>query len=1137
MNQIDLKTTALLSTGMARPEADPSQLSAELPSVLEAEFGAAWEGLDDSLSRRRWLQLMGASLALGAASTGCRYQEEKIAPYAFRPQNRIPGIPVKYATSLNFAGAAQPLEATSYDGRPIKLDGNRLHPDSLGASDAWTQARILELYDPERLRSPMRRQGDHWAEASSADFWQAWRELLNDNLSSVAILSEPLVSPSLNRLKSQFEARGGQWFTFTSIADDNARAGMRLALGQVGRPQYHLDKAKVVVSLEADPLKFDPAAVRNHRKFIEGRAVDQGQMSRWYVVEAANSLTGCNADHRLSLPSSQIASFLGSLAAEVSRRQPGDAVNKNLPYRQKLLQAMAQDLRDHAGQGLVLVGESQPPSVHAAALRLNAELNNLGTTLTLTPVLDSDRPGTHESLRQLQAAVRSGEVKTLLMLGGNPVFDAPADLAFAETLAAVGRKIHASCQRNETSLLCDWVYPLAHPLEVWGDGLAADGSHCLAQPLIAPLFGGQSELEVLANVLGSPTADGLAIVQETARPLLSGDFETAWNRAVHDGFIAGSQPQPLEIQLGSVEFPSADEAWTRSWDGGPLEVIFTPSAGIYDGRFANNAWLQELPDFVTKLTWENAALVSPETAEKLGLKQDTLVDFSIGGQTIRLPVHVQPGQARGTMAVAFGYGRTAAGRVGGDQAAGVPSAGTAVHSFRSTDHWHWVNGATVTARGPFYRLACTQEKWTIDATGRDEIQRRMLIDPEHGIRSRMIREGSFESYSEFLKKHPSADAHGTPIQEHGSRAKPESGVAQFGAVSAPPAAASIAFLPVLNSSLPVLNPAVGSAAPLEDPSHSQAADHSPQWPENFHMHHELFDLTPGVREQYKQTDPTLKNVWGMSIDLSKCSGCNACVIACQAENNIPVVGREQILRHRQMHWMRIDSYFGGNLYNREAAASDDRMMVHQPVTCQHCENAPCETVCPVAATTHSTEGLNDMVYNRCIGTRYCGNNCPYKVRRFNYFNYTDAATFLKYPNADQLSPGARAVQNMMMNPEVTIRSRGVMEKCTYCVQRIQNTKIAAKNQQREIGANEITSACQDVCPTQAIKFGDLNHPQSEVRAAHHNPRAYVLLEELNNYPRTRYLSRVRNPHPALVDWDDRHGLNHAVESPAAEKSA
>jgi molybdopterin-containing oxidoreductase family iron-sulfur binding subunit len=533
----------------------------------------------------------------------------------------------------------------------------------------------------------------------------------------------------------------------------------------------------------------------------------------------------------------------------------------------------------------------------------------------------------------------------------------------------------------------------------------------------------------------------------------------------------------------------------------------------------------ELPNFFTKIAWDNVACVSPRTAEQLGLAQGMLVTLKIGSAEQQLPINIQPGQADGSIGVDVGYGRTAAGRVGGDAAGGIASVGRDVSGLRAVDRWLVADGLTseaVISSRTKYRLATVQEPWTIDKTGRDEIQARMFsdYDKKEAKRSGLLREGSLDSYQEFLERHPiealeSADS--KPVKSAGVT----NAVAVAGVL---PIVNQVAFVPE------------GAAAEEQHDDHAHG-EHQPAWPEAFHMHHALFDITPGSRLDYTQENPAHVNMWGKSIDLNKCIGCNACVVACQSENNVPVVGKDDVWRGREMHWIRIDRYYGDNLYTRDAI-DDDKVMIQQPVACHHCENAPCETVCPVAATVHSSEGLNDMVYNRCIGTRYCGNNCPYKVRRFNYFNYTDAVTFLKYPGADKSTPGDRNIQNLMMNPEVTVRSRGVMEKCTYCVQRIQNTKIQAKNEHRPIGPNEITTACQDACPTQAIKFGDLNNVASDVAKAHANPRAYSMLEELNNRPRTQYLARVRNPHEALRDVDDRDSVSklHAAQGADGHES-
>ncbi|MEZ6096077.1 MAG: 4Fe-4S dicluster domain-containing protein [Pirellulaceae bacterium] len=1088
--------------------------SPEMQKVIEEEFGTAMEGV----SRRRWLQLMGASLALGAAA-GCRFQPEKIVPYAFRPQNRIPGTPVRYATLIELDGFAQPVEALSFDGRPIKLDGNRMHPmtknlseNSPGTSSAFTQNRILDLYDPDRLRSPLKQvSGGNFEESNWGDFIAALRGLLGGNdLKSVAVLAEPSASPSLHKLREQFESRGGTWTTFAPLGDDNTREGSRLAFGKVVRSHYAFDKAKVVVCLDADPLHFDGAAMKHSREFAAARDVEHiDEMNRLYCVESDNSITGSSADHRMSLPSSKIGSFLGSLAAEVEKWLAGNGkLEPTAKYRSKLLIAMASDLVENKGAGMVIVGERQPPEVHAAAHKLNDLLGNNGSTITFSSPIDAERSGMMAGLRDLTSGLASKKFTSLVILGGNPVYDAPADLKLSDAISACENSIHLSYYANETSKFCNWVFNVSHPLESWGDGLSYDGTWCLAQPLVSPLFEGRSAIEVLASAMSDADVDGQTIVAANAKEKFG---ESGWTTALHNGFFMDSAGEAVSVSLETIEFPGDDGKWRDEWDGKLVEMVFTPSRSVYDGRFANSGWMQELPDFVTKITWDNAALVSPETAEKLGLKQDRLYPFSFNGDDVTLPVHIQPGQAKGSIAIAIGYGRTAAGAIGGHRDKNIAPVGFDVATLRNSENWYINESVEVTKNsGTSYPLAVVQENWAIDSVGREEIQRRMFVDPADGTRSNLIREGSFDSFKDFQSKQ---DSHG---DDHG-----DSHASTLGRTVKQVAATGTA-LPIINAVFRQEDGHQGDSH--DDHDHGAADDHGHgeqhNWP-NFHEH-ELFDLTPGVREQYKSSNTENKNSWGMSIDLNKCTGCNSCVIACQSENNIPIVGKDQVYRGREMHWMRIDRYFGNNLYNAEAAESDDKQIVHQPVACHHCENAPCETVCPVAATTHSSEGLNDMVYNRCIGTRYCGNNCPYKVRRFNYLNYSDAVTFVKYPDADRLSKADRALQNLMMNPEVTVRSRGVMEKCSYCVQRIQNVKIVAKGEgNRPIGPNEITTACQDSCPTGAIKFGDINNTESDLHKAHNNPRSYAMLSELNNYPRTKYLARVRNPHPSLMDMDDR----------------
>ena len=1123
-----------------RPVDQQLENSPEFNEAIDRDFGSALESHgDDGFSRRRWLQLMGASLALGGLS-GCRYEEEKIAPFAFRPHDRLPGVPQKFATMTELGGVAVPLLATNYDGRPIKLDGNPKHPDSMGASSAFSQARILEFYDPDRLRLPLVANSLDQMKAKPKFMETTWDDLiascqLPSDMSKVAVLSEPTASPSLLRLQQEFTGKGGQWFSFAAISDDNTRAGSKQAFGTPVRAHYKFDQAAIIVTLDADPLLMDQGGIANAVSFAKGRDAESGKMSRLYSVESQYTTTGAAADHRISVPSTKIAGFAASLAAAVDG---AGEVDKSLPYRERVLAAMASDLAANKGKSIIIAGEKQPAEVHALVHALNEKLGNHGSTITFTKLHDPQRASTLDSIKKLAYALSGGSIEKLIILGGNPVQDAPRELKLNE-LIAKANALHVTTTKNETSLVCAHVSNAAHPLESWKDGFSYDGSVLIGQPLINPLFGGKSEIETLATLLGMEVTDGQAIVQETLK--LEG---AAWKQAVHDGFVQSTLGgEAATASAGAAPEIAADDSWCQPWDEETFEVVFAPSNSVYDGRFANNAWLQELPDLFTKIAWDNVASVSPKTAKALGVTQSgmsgksrtTLMTITLNHETIKIPIAIQPGQANGTIALEIGYGRKSAGRVGGEESLGVDPVGFDVNPIRSANNWlvSPIDKSDANRSGTAFKLALVQEPWTIDKTGRDEIQARMFRDANktESDRSSLIREGSFKSFTEFMSHHPiSHDAH----DSHGSH----------DSASGKPAGKAVpkrSYAVGKNGQLPIVTQVSYLQETHEhgdghgdhaDHGHGHG-DHKPQWPEAFHSHHALFDLTEGSREDYKNVEnngqpTTYTNTWGMSIDLNKCIGCNSCVVSCQAENNVPVVGKDEVWRGREMHWIRIDRYYGDNLYTDDAA-DDDELLIQQPVACHHCENAPCETVCPVAATVHSHEGLNDMVYNRCIGTRYCGNNCPYKVRRFNYLNYSDAVTLLKYPGADKLPAGDRQLQNLMMNPDVTIRSRGVMEKCSYCTQRISNKKILAKVEDREIGANEITTACQDACPTQAIKFGDLHNAESDVAKAHASPRAYAMLKDLNNRPRTKYLARVRNPHEALIDRDDSNSVaGHGV---------
>ncbi|MGE5235251.1 MAG: TAT-variant-translocated molybdopterin oxidoreductase [Acidobacteriota bacterium] len=984
---------------------------ADSPAVQELmarEFPGLEQDLVDPATRRDFLKILGASLGM-VGLTSCRWPKELILPFTSRPEGRDPGVPVQYATVMELGGAAVGLLATSYDGRPIKLEGNPQHPGSLGAAGVFAQASVLELYDPDRSRYVVRREGsreanvgwDEFASFAGAHF-QALRAARGEGL---AVLSEASSSPSLDALKRRFAEAFPEagWFEYEPLSYDAERAGTRMAFGVPVRPRLHFDRTSIIVCLEADPLYSHPDAVRLARGFAGGRRADNGEMNRLYAVEAALSLTGTAADHRLATRSGQVAAVAARLARELgSRGVPlpdplgtmavapfDDGMEKAVA---RFAAAAARDLAGARGTGVVIAGAGQPAEVHAFAHLLNAALGNIGNAVTYLADPEPERPAHVTAIRSLTDAIAAGKVKTLLILGGNPAYDAPADLDFASRLRAVPTSIHLGVFHDETGQACTWHVPRAHYLESWGDARAWDGTVSVQQPLIEALYGGKSSIEMVALACGDPDPNGHAIVRKTLADLRGAvDFDATWRRTLNDGVLAGSSAADasrLTVDADGVAKVVA-ALGGRSVASG-LEAVFIADPSTYDGRFANNAWLQELPDPLSKITWDNAALVSPATAAKLGIRDGDVVAIGSGGRTIEIPACLLPGVADGTVVLPLGYGRTAAGRVG-------DGVGFDTYRLRTSTGMYAIDGVDVSRTGRSHTLATTQDHYAIDTVGFVERGQRI---------GELVREGTLEEFKRdpgFVKK--------------------EGG--------APP------------------------SVPL-----------------------------------FTELSYTGEHQWGMSIDLSACIGCNACTVACQAENNIPVVGRKQVSRGREMHWIRIDRYFSGK--------PETPKVLFQPVACQQCENAPCESVCPVGATMHSDEGLNQMVYNRCVGTRYCSNNCPYKVRRFNFFNY-----FKSVPQ----------VERMVFNPEVTIRARGVMEKCTFCIQRIEAVKIAAKNDRRPIRDGEIVPACAQTCPTQAIVFGDLRDPASRVSRLHRQPRSYGMLAEINTKPRNLYLAKLRNPSP------------------------
>ena len=985
------------------------------------EFDAAPDEGPTTPGRRRFMQLMGASLAL----SGCRFEKDYVLPHTKRPEGLIPGKPLFYATAMELGGVAWGVVAKSYEGRPIKVEGNPKHPGGNGGSNAYQQAATLELYDPDRSLGVAQMKGGR-----KSSSWQEFEAFAKPHFAALkgkggaglAVLAQPSSSETRRDMKRRLLEAFPQakWYEWAPLSNDNDRAGSKLAYGKPHRTHYRMARAAIVVALDADLFGTHPDALNLSRAFASRRDPEKGPMARLYAFESTFSSAGAAADHRVPLRSAQIKALAAYLDATLSPlvSAPGAAQPKpNAPFLSdekvaKVLKALVDDLVKNRGRSVIAAGAGQPPEVHALVHRLNAILGNVGRTVVLS---EDAEPEAATTLEQVQALVKSS-VDTLLVLGGNPAYDAPADVDFKGFLGKVPHAIHLALHEDETSELCEWHLPEAHWLEAWGDARSYNGTICIAQPLIAPLFAGKTASELLAMVNADPVRGGLDLVKRALGSQVAGD--ALWKKVIHDGFVPGSAFKPATPTLSDIKVTVGPESLGGLEVPDQLELVLSQDSKLYDGRYANNGWLQELPDTAGKLTWDNAAFMGPATAKKLGVTDQDVVQLAINGASLSIPVLQVPGLAAGTVQVALGYGRSAAGRIGGSKKEAAPTIGSNSYQLMSTKLRSFGAGLQVKKAGGTYKLATTQDKHSIDELGKEGIAERIPT---------LARSGTYKKF----KKDPEFAKH---VVHHP---------------------------PLLSL-----------------------------WEE------------PVTYDGYK---------WGMTIDLNKCVGCGTCTTACQAENNIPVVGKERVLFGRELHWIRVDRYYMGDENNPE--------MVQQPLTCHQCEHAPCEQVCPVGATMHSSEGLNDMVYNRCIGTRYCANNCPYKVRRFNYFNY----------HMD-MKEERNKTKGMVFNPEVTVRFRGVMEKCTFCVQRIQNTKIDARNNRRKVADGEIQTACQQACPTDAIVFGDLNDKKSKVLAQQNSPRAYAMLGQLNVRPRLLYLAKITNPHPDLepVEKDDGHGGGHAA---------
>ena len=985
----------------------------EFKDYLHREFPTNASEWLDPVGRRSFMKLMSASMAL-AGVTACTVQPtELIVPYVRQPEEVIPGRPLFFATAMSLGGVASGVLVESHEGRPTKIEGNPDHPASQGATDLFAQGSVLTLYDPDRSQAI--------TQLGEIRPWSAVIAAVRGGLSAqsatkgagLRILTETVNSPSLAaQIQQVLQLQpNAKWIQWEPMPRDNARAGARTAFGEYLEPVYDLSKADVILSLEADFLSSEGASnLRYARQFAGRRKVEDSadNLNRLYVVESNHSVTGGRADNRLPIKSSQIEAFARAVAQQVGVT----GVTGTAPAgSEAFADAVAKDLTAHRGRAVVMAGDSQPSAVHAIAHALNAAIGASGATVSYLPTPEIVPSEQHAALRELVTDIEAGRVQMLVIVGeSNPVLSAPADFKFAEAMGKVAVRVHSGLFFDETATLSHWHVPATHYLEAWGDARSFDGTTSIVQPLIQPLYSGKSAHEVIATLSDRPERNGYDVVREywmanavgqaggviptaaaaaaaaaptapalPAQPVSAAStFEQHWRKWLHDGFIAGTAFAPS----AAVVAPDVATRITASAAVEGVEINFRRDETIYDGRFANNGWLQELPKPVTKLTWDNAALMAPSTAEANGLHTGDIIAIQHDGRTLNIPVWITPGHAREAITVSVGYGRTKAGRVGN-------GAGFNSYALRGSAAPRY-GAATITKTGDTYDLVGTQDHWSIEG--------RTII------RSATLEE--FKAKPTFVKE----------------------------------------------------------------------------------MEHLKLDqrISLYADKEYKGDQ------WGMAIDMNACTGCSACIIACVAENNIPVVGKLQVSKNREMHWLRIDRYFAGNL--------DTPDTYYQPMPCQQCENAPCEVVCPVSATVHSDEGLNDMVYNRCVGTRYCSNNCPWKVRRFNFLLYQDF-------NTPQFK--------LQRNPDVTVRSRGIMEKCTYCVQRINAARIQSKREDRAIRDGEIVTACQAVCPTEAIVFGNINDPNSKVAKLKSSPRNYTTLDDLNTRPRTTYLAAVRNPNPAL----------------------
>jgi len=963
--------------------------------------------VDNGLSRRNFLSLIAASVAL-AGLEGCKKPVQKIIPYVEAEIGTIPGIPKYYASTLPFKNNALGVVIENHDERPVKVEGNEKHPTSLGKSNSFAQASTLEMYDPDRARGVK-------FKGSKVD----WNEYLNfaksindGNGKGLAVLMQESSSPTIKSIQEDFKKNlpNADWVVYESVNNENLYDGIELAFSKRLQPLYRLEKAQIIVSLGSDFLGVDDNNIYHTRKFAQNRNIvdENSTMNRLYVAESSISSTGSSADHRLNVPQHEMENLLAELAYELKQLGLKIEAKKVKSSNNLWVKAAAKDLFDGRGESIIIGGSSLSKEFHQLIALINY---NLKAPIDYYP-LNMSQVSSVKNFESLCKDMKNGKINNLIILGANPVYDSPVDFDFAESLKKVKNSVHLTNIIDETSKLCSWNIAMNHYFECWGDAMTYDGYVSIVQPQIMPLFDSKSIIQVLSPIVHSKEQSAYDTVKNVWKSniIKSGNFEREWDKVLHDGLY--KKPIFKKVNVRPASKISTAVLNNYSLDNDKFEIVFCPSSSVYDGRYANNGWLQEIPKPITSLTWDNAALISMKVAKKLNIKNGQMLEISVGDNSINIPAFITPGQNQKSITLELGYGRKFNGRIGNE-------VGFNVYPLRSSDNPSFMLNGSIKVLNETYPLASTQDHHGLEddkyaAPGFDD-----LANKETQSR---IPELVKQSTLDYYKDNP--DWVQKKVEQH----KPD--------------------------------------------KKRSWADHS--------MYNPDWDYSKGPQ-------------WGMSIDLTSCTSCNACSIACQSENNIPVVGKQQVMNGREMHWIRIDNYFAGDPDNPEVST--------QSVACVHCELAPCESVCPVAATTHSSDGVNQMTYNRCLGTRYCANNCPYKVRKFNFYNYTRDLP---------------EVVQMAMNPDVSIRFRGVMEKCTYCYQRISSARITAENEGREIKDGDFQVACQQSCPADAIKFGDINDPNSEVSKAKRRNRDYALLAHLGTAPRTTYLAKIRNQNPMLV---------------------